>query len=63
LVLLAAEDAGKEAWLLWLVGVTLAALALRNTGEGLLDVVTATGPGWLSALAAGYFLAHGLLHL
>jgi hypothetical protein len=57
--LFATEEAGKESRLLWLVFVTLATLTLRDTLQGLLDVLTATCPGCFVALATGYLLAHG----
>jgi hypothetical protein len=61
--LLTAEQLGQEARLLLLGLVALAALCLWHTREGLLNVLAAAGPGWLSALAAGYLLAHNVTFL
>jgi hypothetical protein len=49
---------------LWVVLVALAALALWHSGQCLVDVLTASGPGGFTALAAGYLLTHfGILRL
>lgn len=58
--LLAAKKPCEKAWLFWIVLVSLAALALWHAAKRLLYVLTAAGPGWLTALAAGNLRTHSV---
>ena len=49
-----AEKARHESLWLWVVFVTLAALALWHALKGLFDVLATASPGWFAALTAGY---------
>jgi hypothetical protein len=57
-LLIATKQAGKESWLLWIIGMALALLRLRDAAHDLGDVLTAAGPGWFGALTAADLTTH-----
>jgi hypothetical protein len=61
--LLLSKQSTKKAWLLWIIGMPLATLALWYSTKRLFNMAATATPGWLTALTASGSTAHTYLLL